>query len=328
MKPRTTMLPRHAAGSFELKEGTGPITGMQSCGEFLEIYKVDKTFRVKSPESIDPEETNPNAMWVTSPTDDVGTGNPIVARSFLQNCEMLKSAIFEQEIDKDEVIMTLHSCKEALITCDKICSKVTESVLTICKAIEDSGVERDNHGRGLNPFPQVEQLDNDCGNFLVQANRVIKMLSGLPSLFLPLSKADSNFDYLAKRIESEAINAPRLLEFVKDNAKGVKYLAELRNFHEHPKKIKTIINNFTLTPNSSIEIPTWHLTGEEKSPIHEDMKATINFLLELIEITFIHTVMASLSKKYPFVIQREEKIDEANPIQYRLTFDVGQFNVE
>ena len=44
---------------------------MQSCGEFLEMYKVDKTFRVKSPESIDPEETNPNAMWVTSPTDDV-----------------------------------------------------------------------------------------------------------------------------------------------------------------------------------------------------------------------------------------------------------------
>lgn len=118
------MLPRHAAGSFKLKEGTGPITGMQSCGEFLEMYKVDKTFRVKSPESIDPEETNPNAMWVTSPTDDVGTGNPIVARAFLQNCEMLNSAIFEQEIDKDKVIMTLHSCKEALITCDKICCKV------------------------------------------------------------------------------------------------------------------------------------------------------------------------------------------------------------
>ena len=185
-----------------------------------------------------------------------GTGNPIIARTFLQNCEMFKSAIFEQEIDNDEVIMILHSCKEALITCDKICTKVTESVLEICKAIEDSGVERDNHGRGLNPFPQVEQLDTDCGTFLVQANRVIKMLSGLPSLFLPLSKEDSNFDHLAKRIVSEYIEAPRLLEFVKDNAKGVKYLAELRNFHEHPKKIKTIINNFTLTPTSSIEIPT------------------------------------------------------------------------
>lgn len=322
------MLPRHAAGSFELKEGTGPITGMQSCGEFLEMYKVDKTFRVKSPESIDPEETNPNAMWITSPTDDVGTGNPIVARAFLQNCEMLNAAIFEKEIDKDEVIMTLHSCKEALITCDKICNKITESVSGICKKIEDSGIERDNHGRGLNPFPQVENLDTDCGTFLVQANRVIKMLSGLPSLFLPLSKADSNFDHLAKRIESDPVEAPQLLEFVKENAKSVKYLAELRNFHEHPKKIKTIINNFTLTPSSEIEIPTWHLTGEDKSPIHEEMRATTNFLLELIEITFIHTVLASLSKNYPFIIQREEKIDEANPIQYRLTIDVGQLNVE
>lgn len=322
------MLPRHAGGSFELKEGTGPITGMQSCGAFLEMYKVDKTFRVKSPESIDPEETNPNAMWITSPTDDVGTRNPIVARAFLQNCEMLNAAIFEQEIDKEGVIMTLHSCKEALITCDKICNKITDSVSGICKVIENNGIERDNHGRGLNPFPQVENLDTDCGTFLVQANRVIKMLSGLPSLFLPLSEADSNFDFLAKRIEREAIDAPRLLEFVKDNAKSVKYLVELRNFHEHPKKIKTIINNFTLTPSSTIEIPTWHLSSEDKSPIHEEMRAATNFLLELIEIAFIHTVMASISKSYPFIIQKEEKIDEANPIQYRLTIDVGQLNVE
>tara|TARA_R110000823_G_C15930190_1_gene499428 strand:+ start:99 stop:1067 length:969 start_codon:yes stop_codon:yes gene_type:complete len=322
------MLPRHAAGSFELKEGTGPLTGMQSCGEFLEIYKVDKTFRVKSPESIDPDETNPNAMWITSPVDDVGTGNPIVARAFLQNCEMLKAGVFERKIDNDEVIMTLHGCKEALVTCDKIFNRINQSVSEICQKIEDSGIERDNHGRGFNPFPQVENLDTDCGTFLVQANRVIKMLSGLPSLFLPLSKEDSNFDHLAKSIENESIEAPRLLEFVKDNAKGVKHLAELRNFHEHPKKTRTVINNFTLTPNSAIEVPTWHLSGEDKNPIHEEMRATITFLLELIEITFIHTVMASLSKSYPFIIKKEAKIDKANPIQYRLTIDVGQLNVE
>ena len=322
------MLPRRAAGSFELKEGTGPLTGMQSCGEFLEIYKIDKTFRVKSPESIDPDETNPNAMWITSPVDDVGTGNPIVARAFLQNCEMLKAGVFEQDIDTDEVIMTLHGCKEALVACDKICNRINDAVSEICQKIKGSGIERDNHGRGLNPFPHVENLDTDCGTFLVQANRVIKMLSGLPRLFLPLSKVDSNFDHLAKRIESEAVEAPQLLKFVKDNAKGVKYLAELRNFHEHPKKTRTVINNFTLTPNYAIEIPTWHLSGEDKSPIHEAMRAAITFLLELIEITFIHTVMASLSKNYPFIIQKEEKIDEANPIQYRLTIDVGQFNVK
>jgi hypothetical protein len=77
-------LPRHAAGSFELKEGTGPITTMCPCGQFMEIYKIDKTFRVQSPKSIDPEGINPNALWVTTPVSDVGSKNPIVSRILLQ----------------------------------------------------------------------------------------------------------------------------------------------------------------------------------------------------------------------------------------------------
>lgn len=68
-------LPRHGPGSMELKEGTGPITTMCSCGKFLEIYKQDMTFRVQTPESIDPHETNPNAPWVASPVANVGSSN-------------------------------------------------------------------------------------------------------------------------------------------------------------------------------------------------------------------------------------------------------------
>lgn len=41
---------------------------MCSFGSFLEIYKIDKTFHVQSPDNIDPEQKNPNAMWVTTST--------------------------------------------------------------------------------------------------------------------------------------------------------------------------------------------------------------------------------------------------------------------
>ncbi|MCL9682574.1 type II toxin-antitoxin system RelE/ParE family toxin [Legionella maioricensis] len=68
------------------------------------MYKVDKTYRVQSPESIDPEQTNPNAMWVITPISDVGSQSPIVSRILLQGSEILKAAWFEKEIDKDEVI--------------------------------------------------------------------------------------------------------------------------------------------------------------------------------------------------------------------------------
>src|SRR5256885_2142638 len=101
------ILPRHAAGSFELKEGTGPITAMCSCGSFLEIYKTDKTFRVQSPEGIDPEQTNPNALWVTTPVSDVGSQNPIISRILLQNNEILQGACFQHEVDKKEIIQLL-----------------------------------------------------------------------------------------------------------------------------------------------------------------------------------------------------------------------------
>jgi len=47
-------MPRDAGGSFEITEGTGPIKAMISTGEVLEIYKVDKTFRVTTPRNHRP----------------------------------------------------------------------------------------------------------------------------------------------------------------------------------------------------------------------------------------------------------------------------------
>ena len=65
-RPDDRRLPRDAAGSLELAGGTGGITAMCSCDEFLEVYKEDMTFRVKSPESVDPGRTNPNAPFVAA----------------------------------------------------------------------------------------------------------------------------------------------------------------------------------------------------------------------------------------------------------------------
>lgn len=100
---------------------------MCSCGEFLEIYKIDKTFQVKSPESIDPKETNPNAMCVTSPVADVGSANPVVARVLLQGHEILKAAAFDHKINKEAVTKQLHSCKELLLAYENTAQKIATS---------------------------------------------------------------------------------------------------------------------------------------------------------------------------------------------------------
>ena len=156
---RKNLSPRYSAGSVELKEGTGPITMVCSYGEFLELYKADKTFRLKTPETIDPEETNPDAPWVVSPVSNVGSSNPIIARVLLQGHEILRAALFEGNINKELITKQLHKCKEALLACESLAKRVGEHIDDINQEINENDIGRDNHGRALNPFPQVPDLD-------------------------------------------------------------------------------------------------------------------------------------------------------------------------
>jgi hypothetical protein len=329
MKPR---LPRHAAGSFELKEGTGPITMVCPCGTFMEVYKADKTFRVQTPKSIDPLETNPNAPWVASPVSDVGSANLIVARVLLQAQEMLKGSLFDGAVDAESIVIHLHSCKEALVTCEKLSQRVGRSIDQITTQIAEHGVARDGRGRGLNPFPQVPDLEADCGTFLIQANRAIKQICELPHFFITLDRIDSNFDHLHKRLAAViGEDAPPTI-LVRDNADTVRHLIDLRNFHEHPRQIRTIIENFRVCADGSINPPTWHLTSSDapsRSPIKEELADITVYLRALAEAMTIHLVMQTVSSKFPYVIEEtpDEKVDPALPIKYRLSLDITKLRV-
>ena len=96
-------MPRDAAGHLELKEGTGGIIAMCSCEGFLEVYKQDVTYRIQTPETIDPDRTNPRAAFVAAVVDNVGSSNPVVARMLLQGLEILNGAVFDRRINKEAV---------------------------------------------------------------------------------------------------------------------------------------------------------------------------------------------------------------------------------
>jgi hypothetical protein len=302
---------------------------MCSLGTHLEIYKRDKTFHVRTPESIDPEETNPNAPWVTSAVADVGSSSLSIARVFLQSRDMLDSAMLSGEIDKPAVILALHSCKESLVACEQLSEAIVGRIQEVVERITSSGIPRDNQGRGLNPFPQVASLDLDCGIFLVHANRAIKAICELPPLFFPLSRRDSNFEHLARRLRAEAHDAQVLADFVEANANGVKHLIGLRNFHEHPGVTRTVIRNFHVLPEGRIAPPFWHLEGEASSEpyaIAASLPAAVTFLRDMAEAVFIHLLMARIQPNLPFFVEEvpEGSIDPALPIRYRLSIDFGQ----
>jgi hypothetical protein len=328
---RKTSLPRHAAGSMELKEGTGPITAICPCGKFLEIYKGDKTFRILTPEGVDPDETNPNAPWVAAPVDDVGSRNPIVSRVLLQSHEFLKSALFKKPVDTESVTLQLHNCKESLIACDKVATRVAAIVENIIEKVKAEGISADNRGRGLNPFPYVPDLETECATFLIHANRAIKDICELPMAFIDLDHPDSNFDFLAKRLTAVLGADASLSKFVSSNADGIRYLVDLRNFHEHPKSgARTVIENFRLMPDMKINVPMWHVSGNQPRPIKDEMRAAVDFLVEMSEVMLIHLVMATVVDSIPFIVEKfaEAEINPDNPMRYRLSIDASKLRLQ
>ena len=290
---------------------------MISTGDLLEVYKVDRTFRVTTPETIDPERTNPNAQLTVSTVQNVGTSNEIVTRVLLQGDQMLGLHMGDQNA-KVAIRKQLHQCKESLLRCEVIAKNVRSSISAVQEKVE--AIPLDKNSRVLNPFPHVGSLETDCSNFLIEANRTIKAISGLPALFISLDRVDKNFDHLSDRLAKKIGPNEDLTKFVKSAADDIREVIDLRNFLEHPGARKTIIKNFHLTPDGTLTAPTWHLSDKPSSPIAEEMLEIIAGLVRVVEELLLHLVIYSGRERLLFHVQRipDERIDRDFPIRYKL----------
>ncbi|MCJ8337273.1 MAG: hypothetical protein MJK10_02285 [Pseudomonadales bacterium] len=318
---------RSSANSMQLQEGTGNILAMIPCGDFIEMFKIDKSFRVQTPAGVDPDGLNPNAPWTASIASDIGSMNKIVARVFIQSYEIIQPGLIKTHRDINSITLLLHKCKEALLACENEANQVIENINAIIIDADKKSLSSDNQTISLNPFPHVSNLDSKCGSFLIFANRAIKYICELPSYFIDLDGQDSNFDHLLKRIKKTEGSDSNLLSFIDENADAVRYLIELRNFHEHPKKKRTIIQNFKLLPNMKIHTPVWGLDKNELHPIKESMINAVNFLTELAEAMFIQLVLSSESI-CPVVMEEITNIEKSMPIKYRLSIDSSKIGLK
>jgi len=316
---------------MSLPEGAGNITGMFSCDDFLEIYTETETYRVKSPETIDPGVTNPNAPWVSSKSSDFGSSNIIVARVLLQGSDMVGAAALSgPDEDKGRILRQLLTCKEALLACEKVRLRVTESAESIVNDISQNGVNLE-HGRHVKDLPQVPNLEDDASSFLINIKRAIVSVCYLASSLLPLPKRDNNLEHLKKSINKLNDNRySQLIEAIDAFIPGTKHLIELRNFQEHPGDKITYIENFTVTPKNEVGYPVWYVKGNDPESIIASMKSVIEFVVAFSESMLAHYLLSSTKSKFPCNVEEipEKDIDHKKPIRYRLSIDIGSIKFE
>lgn len=327
---RRAVLPRDQGGSVELKEGTGGILAMCPCDDFLEIYKRDVTFRLETPETIDPGRTNPNAAMVAAVSDRIGCADPVIARVLLQGRDIIESAFLVEPIDKKAVVRSLHTIKESLVACRKSANAVRRHVEDVANQIEQSGISRDRFDRSIPSLPQVPDLEIAATQFLISAKRGIKALCTLVPLFVDTDRSDSNFDYLGNRLEKLLGGDAPLVQFVRAHADAIRYIIDLRNRQEHPEPGRsTRIDNFRVQADDALRVPMWYVTGDAPRSIHVDMGATIDLLVEIAEWLLIHLVDYRLDARFPFVIEEidEKSVNPDMPIKYRLTLNIAKLSL-
>jgi hypothetical protein len=309
--------------TIDLKEGSGPITAMCSCGEFLEVYKIDKTFRIRDPDTYDPGESNPVAPWLASAVDDVGSGHPVVARVLLQGQQILNAAFADGEIDKESIVTLLHSCKESLVACDKVSAQIGMEVNRIVSEWSIANDGSTGQSRSVD-IPHIAELEARCAQFLTQANRTVRAVCELPREFLSLDRTDTNFDHLGQTLAKVVGNAEPLTAFVTEYAAGIRRIVTLRNFDDHTKRRRTVIRNFEVTPKLELLEPSWSVPNSSPEAIRGSMKQIIDMLISAVEVMLIHLVLYNTRVRTPFAIQEipDGDIDVTLPIKYMLTLDL------
>lgn len=322
-KPRTLMPYRDGAGQMDFKEGTGGITAMCSLGKFMEMYKIDATMQVRTPESIDPERTNPYAPWSCTVHAKAGSGNPIVARLVVQSSEMLKIVTLPSHVDKDTLLLHMHMIKETLLACEDVSKRITTSVKDIVEKIKSDKLPRDNFGRGYNPFPHVPDLIIDANNFLINSNKIVRFTTQLPRMFTTL-KEDSNFEKLSETLATALPPGSKIIDWVNDQAKNVRRIVDLRNFAEHPKAKRTEISDFKIMPNGQIRVPVWGFQESDFTQIDEDMRMIVDYLMNIAEGMFISCLEQFMEQNFPLVLIENETLKPECPVLYAYTIDMSQ----
>jgi len=293
---------------MEFVGGTGAVMHPISMPGFLEIYKVDRTFKALTPDDVDPKRTKPNVPWAWAITDDAGSANPIIARVFIQCAEALKDKKLTRG-DSENIKISLHTAKEDLRKCEKAFLKVAAAQNAIVEEIQKTGglkIER----RVVNNLPQVAHLEDEATVFLINAKRAVQNIAEVLNDFFGITIKNGNFSIGIKQLRALQPSPDELLKVLDIFEPKIKRIVDMRNSQEHMPK-KTFVENFRLTADAILP-PSWRINPEPDAEILPEMHSMIGEIIELAECCFFHGLIQNLEPFGPF-----QYVVEEIPLEHR-----------
>lgn len=310
---------RDEAGSFGLPEGEkGEIITMIDFGEFMEVYTEESTYKLMTPDSIDPKREHQNVPWVYTKISDFGASNPLVANTVIMVNEFLRQLYSNGDSNRIQIISKARDIKNVLLNyLLSLQSLIDNSNFEIKKFIENESVM---NGKAHAYFPQLKELDGYATDFLISAKRCIQEVSVMVNFFLPLKSKHGRIDRLLQDVKTNHQDATMLINVLKEHLPMCVHIYNLRNAQEHAATTDAplIVNNFSFENGSELNPPKWGVKGQGFKCVHEEANEILWFLITFFEEVFLSCVSLVFPTFPKYEIVFNENPVKKNPVRYRL----------
>lgn len=310
---------RDEAGSFGLpEEEKGEIITMIDFGEFMEVYTEQSTYKLMTPDSIDPKREHQNVPWVYTKISDFGASNPLVANTVIMTDEFLRQLYSNEDINRIQIISKARDIKSILLNyLLSLQSLIDNSNAEIKKFIENESVM---NGKAHAYFPQLKGLDGYATDFLISAKRCIQEVSVMVNFFLPLKRKHGRIDKLLQEVKANHTEATTLINVLKEYLPMCEHIYSFRNAQEHAATTDTplIVNNFSFENGNELNAPKWGVQGQGLKYVYEEANEILSFLISFFEEVFLSCVSLVFPAFPKYEIVFNENPVKENPVRYRL----------
>ncbi len=310
---------RYDAFTVNLGDDSGDPKMCCPVDKCVEIYTTKGVYQIHPPESLDPKEANPDMPAMSKKVSDIGTTNWIVARMMVQNYQIIDSHGFLSQETKMTVASYLRDIKNAILSCNEICTAITKRVSEVEKQVISNGLE--SSGNVFEQFPTTDGLDEKTKLFLMQAKQSIQRIIGIFNIFYNSGITNPRIDNLIKWSKKNNI-AAYIIDTLEQFEPVAKHIVGLRDRQEHPQENYTFeFSDFTILPTAEISAPLWGKNKANRS-IHKEMDVLVKEIVEFTEWLVIHLVRSKEKRNQMFELCvfkiPDERMDLNCPIKFRV----------
>jgi hypothetical protein len=262
-------------------------------------------------------------MFKVQKLSNVGSENPIVARTYAQGNEILQffSVAEEQRHAAFEVLFEL---QRHLVKCGEIRDRLAKDIAAGVAETAAKGFQFQAGGRAVT-LPSVPDLQSAAESFLQSAKPAIRETARLVEPFYGV-KHDHRYQKFASWAQQQFGAEDSFARMLVDVEPWVKSVLEMRDAVDHPDDEpgkKLITRDFRIENQGSGYVlinPVWHLLGEGEGELLPQMDAIIEGILCLGE-NVLAALFDKLKGKFPLVIEAipVEQRNPANPMRLRVS---------